>query len=135
MTKNVASKNNLALVCIFIVRGNYCDVQHSWTLMIIDYSRLLVVFWSTLVYQIVKSWGIFKDSHCTEMLETNTTVWTVNDVLSRSIPLELSQSIPFHWVDPSRKKGYGSTQDVIDGPNCSYRNLTKYKAVTIRKLF
>ena len=30
------------------------------------------------------------------------TVWTINDVLSQSIPLELSRSIPL--------KGYGSTQ-------------------------
>ena len=34
------------------------------------------------------------------------TVWTVNDVLSQFIPLDLSQSIPF-WVDPYpfEKKG------------------------------
>ena len=55
------------------------------------------------------------------------TVWTVNDVLksihtlllSRSIPLVLSRSIPFYW-------GYGSTQDIIDGPHCIIQTNSKF---------
>ena len=35
-------------------------------------------------------------------IKNKDTVWTVNDVLSQSIPLELSRFIPFYWVDPSR---------------------------------
>ena len=57
------------------------------------------------------------------------TVWTVNDVLSRSIPfywvdlsipLDLSRSISFYW-------GYESTQYVIDGPHCMYAILFLFR--------
>ena len=67
------------------------------------------------------------------------TVWTVNDVLSRSIPfywvypypfIELIHTLRFEsihtsllrvWIDSI--KGYELTQDVIDGPHCIYCNL------------
>ena len=56
-------------------------------------------------------------------------MWTVNDVLSRSIPFaqkgmdRLKKRV---WIDSNLRvwinsiKGYGSTQDVIDGPHCTF---------------
>ena len=74
-------------------------------------------------------------------------MWTVNDVLNWSIPLELSRFIPFYWVDPYsfiilgmdrlnervwidsrrhwRSTLYNNDTDLLNGPITPINNVEK----------
>ena len=72
---------------LFIFKYFSCRGCIQWTL---HHSRTLWKFSSFIT----------TTSTCFATFASKSTVWTVNDVLNRSIPLELSRSIPFYWVDP-----------------------------------
>ena len=69
-----------------------------------------------------------------QMVLSRHTVWTVNDVLSWSISLDLSRFIPFLlrvWINSISR--YGWTQDVIDGPLCTALYILWSKSTNVSK--